>query len=577
MFRSHLGIKAKIALALAVFAISAASAIFFGLSLFKQLQTTLVEVTQHTVSDLEQTLIITRDSSEIRVLLEQLKRHPADDERHRIIQSLQSTWLELLLKTQQLEADETGKNNASVSEAQAIQHLLQDISLLQQLSKDLFQIRQKKQQQLARLVESQWHFNRHLRPLLIPGSEDLNRDQRPLLDSSNPDGLFHLYIAAADLMTLLLQTESVKQSAALNQLMRQQLQQQNTILSISTRIPAALKPHVARWLEQLTPLVSSKNSLVSLQRQQLRLASTFDRQLQRHSRLAATVEQQAEKRTFALNNVIQQNTHALNRSIDRYKWQMVLGLSSGFVISATIAWLTLMRAVISPLLATRKAMIRISQGDTETELPAFDRNEIGEMLKALKTLRDYVRQVQQLSKVDSLTGLYNRRFLDEQLLLAVNQQKQHHTPLAMVMLDIDFFKQYNDFYGHIAGDRCLMQIAKLIQQEFQRSIDTCARYGGEEFVVVLPDTDLEAALNKAHVLRTRVIEANIPHQKSPCHDRVTVSIGVLGVDLPNQRSAQELLDLTDRCLYLAKGSGRNTIRSSRTATTKPLAELKGPL
>jgi len=146
------------------------------------------------------------------------------------------------------------------------------------------------------------------------------------------------------------------------------------------------------------------------------------------------------------------------------------------------------------------------------------------------------------------------------------------TYLSLILLDIDYFKYYNDFYGHQAGDACLIQVAQTAAKQLKRPTDLFARYGGEEFVVVLPNTNLEGAINVAESIQQAIRDLSIPHQKSKVNDVVTVSMGIssimpipdnsienlikLTMPIPDN-SIENLIKLTDDALYQAKQQGRD--------------------
>lgn len=164
-----------------------------------------------------------------------------------------------------------------------------------------------------------------------------------------------------------------------------------------------------------------------------------------------------------------------------------------------------------------------------------------------------------LSSTDGLTGIANRRIFDETIEKEWNRALRSKDPFAIVMIDIDHFKLYNDNYGHQQGDICLKEVAKTLQRCISRSTDLLARYGGEEFVAILPMTDTEGARQFAETMRTAVEAMALPHQYSETAQHVTVSIG-LGVVKPARgASPSEIIQLADKALYEAKHSGRNRV------------------
>ena len=174
----------------------------------------------------------------------------------------------------------------------------------------------------------------------------------------------------------------------------------------------------------------------------------------------------------------------------------------------------------------------------------------------LKAQEDFLRS---LVFVDGLTGVANRRRFDEALLSEWRQCRRAGTPLALLMIDIDHFKRYNDHYGHPTGDACLQQVAAVLKAAMQRACDLVARYGGEEFVCLLPGCDQAPALAKAQALQAALAARGIAHEASPTAAWVTLSIGVAVAQPQAGGSPAALVAAADAALYSAKHRGRNCI------------------
>jgi diguanylate cyclase (GGDEF)-like protein len=175
------------------------------------------------------------------------------------------------------------------------------------------------------------------------------------------------------------------------------------------------------------------------------------------------------------------------------------------------------------------------------------------------TLKRQADLLRSMSFVDGLTGVANRRQFDEALQREWRACLRTGTTLALAMIDIDHFKQFNDTYGHPAGDACLRAIAGILDGEMNRSHDLIARYGGEEFVCLLPDINLTAAQIKAEQLRQAVQSLNIPHKASSTAPVVTISVG-LAFFIPTEKlTPEQLVAAADVQLYTAKHTGRNRV------------------
>jgi|LGOV01.1.fsa_nt_gb diguanylate cyclase (GGDEF)-like protein len=160
---------------------------------------------------------------------------------------------------------------------------------------------------------------------------------------------------------------------------------------------------------------------------------------------------------------------------------------------------------------------------------------------------------------DGLTNISNRRHFDYLLNQEWNRGQRSGTPLAVIMLDIDYFKSFNDHYGHLAGDICLKKLAQRLAQSSRRVGELVARYGGEEFVILLPNTVKQAAFEVAKHIQKMVLSLEIPHVTSS-HGIVTVSLGVASLQPSSQQLPVELVRLADAALYRAKLAGRNCVQ-----------------
>jgi diguanylate cyclase (GGDEF)-like protein len=161
--------------------------------------------------------------------------------------------------------------------------------------------------------------------------------------------------------------------------------------------------------------------------------------------------------------------------------------------------------------------------------------------------------------VDGLTGLVNRRHFDERLAEEWLRALRNRRPLTLIMFDVDWFKLYNDKFGHLEGDECLKRIARSAQEIVSRPADTVARFGGEEFIVLLPETDSSGATGVAEKLRIGVENLHLPNPDSSISPYVTISLGIITI-VPSATSNQDdCLELVDEALYKAKKSGRNRL------------------
>lgn len=169
----------------------------------------------------------------------------------------------------------------------------------------------------------------------------------------------------------------------------------------------------------------------------------------------------------------------------------------------------------------------------------------------------------QQSIKDPLTGLGNRRLLEQRLEIALPLSRRWMNAVSALMIDVDHFKDYNDLYGHQAGDDCLLEIANVLRDTFRRETDIVVRLGGEEFLVVLLDAAEDDATRLAEAMRGMLQAVSIPHQGSHVADVVTVSIGVSTTDPGKPVSLEDMIATADAALYECKAKGRNCVTSRR--------------
>ena len=184
--------------------------------------------------------------------------------------------------------------------------------------------------------------------------------------------------------------------------------------------------------------------------------------------------------------------------------------------------------------------------------------DITHLKEVEQELENSNKKLKQLTLMDGLTGLNNRRALQEYLIKEWAHWQRNQTPFSILMIDIDCFKDFNDTYGHMAGDDCLKQVANVLQKNVKRTNDMAARFGGEEFLIVLSGINSRDAINIAEEIRNEIQKLAIPHSASSCRSTVTVSIGVSSCDSHKPcDSHQHTIEEADKALYQAKEQGRN--------------------
>lgn len=182
-----------------------------------------------------------------------------------------------------------------------------------------------------------------------------------------------------------------------------------------------------------------------------------------------------------------------------------------------------------------------------------------DLRRANSKLLSLNNELENKANTDALTGVHNRAAFDQRITSEWKRGQRGGSNLALLFVDIDCFKQFNDYYGHPAGDRCLSTVAAIVEATMERSTDFVARYGGEEFVCLLPDTDRDGAAVVANRIQRALHEAPIEHEASPVAPQVTVSIGLACARPAADTGAATLIDRADRQLYAAKANGRNRV------------------
>lgn len=197
-------------------------------------------------------------------------------------------------------------------------------------------------------------------------------------------------------------------------------------------------------------------------------------------------------------------------------------------------------------------------------------------IKREKVLRSHSELLRRETITDSLTGIYNRRFFDEHYKIALGHAKRQNHALSVFVVDVDHFKEYNDYYLHLEGDRALRRVARALKAQLSRATDVAARYGGEEFVLVLPSLSPQNAADFAEKLRCAVLNLAIPHLKSSTSDLLTVSIGFCTWEPEAGCDPEHLLHQADAALYRAKKNGRNqavALALAGSGDKQPLGKL----
>ncbi|MEM9511700.1 MAG: diguanylate cyclase [Cyanobacteria bacterium P01_E01_bin.48] len=213
---------------------------------------------------------------------------------------------------------------------------------------------------------------------------------------------------------------------------------------------------------------------------------------------------------------------------------------------------------LEALIRKRTQELEVKNQQLEQEIQARQQAQ-EELQAAYRELERANQQLAELANHDALTGLANRRRFNEYLQQIWKQALRERQPLTLILCDIDYFKQYNDTYGHLVGDTCLQQVARAIQQVLERPLDLAARFGGEEFAVILRDADAIGGNTVAEKIQAGIAELQIPHSASAISEMVTISAGIAATIPNTELNVETFINEADSALYTAKQEGRDRI------------------
>lgn len=262
-------------------------------------------------------------------------------------------------------------------------------------------------------------------------------------------------------------------------------------------------------------------------------------------------------RLVSLSNVKQ-----FNKDWRKMTFLAIFGMVVLIGLTALLVLAILNRFVFKPVDAIKHEMVRFAEGDHSVIVGKHMLLEfavLADVFNAMaRELTARIKQLNQLSRYDSLTALANRQHFDQHLEQEWRRALRSREPISLLMIDVDHFKRYNDFYGHVGGDNCLRAVADTLRQVVRRSTDLAARYGGEEFVLLLPNTPLPSAIALGEEILSILQQKNLPHAATPL-GRISVSIGV-NTCIPSAAGAPScLIETADNALYEAKRAGRNRV------------------
>jgi diguanylate cyclase (GGDEF)-like protein len=555
-------LKTRLIIALTVIAsftvLTSSTAIF----LFSEVKHEIHELTHRDIIGLQQVLKISKSLREVEITLESIRTDYQIRENNNNVITLRNSWLKL---SEQIIVLKNNNENIALEishYSQDIEHLVEQ---LPNLSKVLFDLME------ARLTSAYIHKDVIAQQGLLHSQlsdeirmvhsehtkEAYNNNKKEHLDVMNK--LIEFHDKSTELSSALLSAFDENNILKINHMGRQSLTLYNELSSESQ----SFSPHALRvtksWLQQIRRLLVGDTSIFTIRRTENRLTNIIDTLLNQHVSLSKEIEKESNAIATRLHLGINQSSSSLSSKLIAFsKWLIFISITC-LVLVILIVWLYLGRKIFRPMEKIKNAMIKISNGNTDVELPKAENNEVGDMVLALSKLKEHVSAVTNMAQYDGLTNLFNRREFDIALNKEIRRCKREETNISLLLCDIDFFKHYNDNYGHIAGDKCLISCSKEMKLHFNRVTDLCFRYGGEEFAIIMVGLEPLQTYEMAEKLRRKIETLRIAHDYSQCADIVTISVGMVHSTPKQLGSPQDLLVEADTQLYKAKGNGRNRV------------------
>ena len=562
MTLNALTLKTKLIFALSVIASFTVITSSIAIFLFSEVKYEINELTNREIIGLQQILQISKSIREIDTTLEAIRTDYQIHENNNNIIKLNKIWSQLSIQINALK-----KHNANIAlkipaNTANIEHLMEQLPNLSQVLFDLMEARLTSTYIHRDVIAQQSLLHNQLSSeIRLAHSEHMNvthgNNKEEHLTVMNE--LIEFHDKSTGLSSILLSAFDQSSIIQLNKMARQSLSLHNDLSQSSQRFSPNALIVTKSWLRQIRRLVVGDTSIFTIRRAEERLTNVIDTLLNQHSLLTHKIEQGTKLIANTLYQDINTSSSHLTQNLVYFSKVLIFISITFLMIVILIIWLYVGRKIFRPMEKIKNAMIKISNGDTGVDLPMAEDNEVGDMVLALSKLEAHVRTVTNIAQYDGLTNLLNRREFDITLDKEIRRCKREKTPISLLLCDIDFFKNYNDNYGHVAGDQCLIKCSHEMKSHLNRVTDFCFRYGGEEFAIIMVGASPIRALEMAEKLCVRIQALSLEHSHSECANVVTMSIGM--VFSPSQRlsSPQALLIKADAQLYKAKGNGRNRV------------------
>jgi diguanylate cyclase (GGDEF)-like protein len=350
----------------------------------------------------------------------------------------------------------------------------------------------------------------------------------------------------------------------LNQIRKSSQKIKNKYAYIQTIQPAYFETQMSKLNENFQAIVLSDKGLINLRIKQLRIQGRTIGRGNFTEKLVSDFARALNFKSAVINKNILANAQNEKETIDLQISLLGFFVFFSIVLFVFIAW-QLRQRVIIRLIGLNNYVSQFDKKFLNTKL----KDEISDIALTfdsyVNTIEQQKQELSQLAMQDGLTKIANRRAFDKLYVNTFDLAKRNNLTLSVLLIDVDFFKLYNDEYGHLKGDEALIKVAATLKQSLKREVDLIARYGGEEFVCLLPNCNYEGASKVAEDLRLAISSLNIPHKNSSVAKHITISVGGTTIDAGKASSItpQFMLKEADTALYRVKSKGRNAVHVSR--------------
>ena len=311
-------------------------------------------------------------------------------------------------------------------------------------------------------------------------------------------------------------------------------------------------------LEQVKPIYAGKQSLFKVRYDVLRLTNISNSLIEQQIDTAKEIEKISDAILLQVQNALTKQKTQIKKDLNKSNQFLFVMVIISFIISLFAVWFLVNKNLIRRITTLRSKILELAKGNTDVDITINGNDEIGDMEHSLTQLKEYVSKAKILSITDPLTGLLNHTQFTNNLKIEIRRHARHNQYLSLAIIDIDYFKNYNDHYGHPQGDVCLKEVAQLIANTCKRAGEYAYRIGGEEFAIIMPNTTAQEQYEKLKKVQAILEETNIEHLASDISNKLTISVGIYSCQNNKYVSSEEFYKHADKALYEAKKS-RNSI------------------